>query len=275
MKKKLSLSLLLLFTISILSISVQAASKETVYVITSVKYDGNSAESKEAYTQTIAYNNTGLIKTITTPSSEKITESFYYNPSGLLTKYVRKIGAGREKGTVKCWYEYKKQKLVEKTEKGPGYEAEYEYNWKNGVIASADVEFSETDESGEDGEDNEYVYKYTYKNGNVVKIKENNSIVFNRTVDKNGNVTKQTLTVDGAQIKTSYYYATIRYDKNQRVSSMTVKARVPMMTAGEKYVKTFTYKKMSVDKEYAPYIKAQQSQLINASIRGNDAEFAW
>lgn len=278
MKRKLSLSLLLLFTISILAINVQAASKESVYVITSVKYDGNSAESKESYTQKIDYNNTGLIKTINTPSSEKITESFYYNPSGLLTKYVEKIGAGRMKGTIKCWYDYKKQKLVEKKEAGSGYETEYEYTWKNGVIASAVVETEEVNEDGEDDDESEYerTYKYTYKNGSVVKITETpDDIVFNRTVDKNGNITKQTLSVGGTQIKTSYYYATIKYDKNKRVSSMTVKFRVPMMQAGEKYVKTFSYKKMSVDKEIAPIVKAQQNQLVNASLRGNDAAFAW
>ncbi|MCR5469231.1 MAG: hypothetical protein K6F37_09740 [Lachnospiraceae bacterium] len=243
---------------------VQAASKKNVYVITKVKVkqDGESTTTK------LAYNKTGLLKTITDPR-EDLTETFKYNSKGQLTEYKETIKSGDHKGNnTTRKYTWKNGLLTIITWSGSdGSKDKYELKYKNKKLNKVLVTSTWTNDNGKKETDTRDKKITLNKKGHISKIEEAN-ITEMGTFDKNGNVTKWSAVYDGNEVgyvKTTYTY------KNGRVIKLKRESYNPMMNNPLKETWTITYSKKSVDKKYVSYIAEQQWKFLN----GNVENYAW
>ncbi len=274
MKKIILTAAIMAFMVGITSVTVpvKAATGKSVYVVSAIKIKDGS----DSYTKKLSYKN-GFITKIETPSSvEELLETFSYNKNYELKKYVQKVLSGDWKGFQETsTYQYKKGLLVKKvTERNDSDRDTMSYSWKNGKIVSAESNSTWKDENGEEGKSSA-TYEYAYKNGHVVKETIKNSFATmgsKITLDINNNITKYQMTGN----PDSYYKAAITYDKNKRISKMTVRYKNPMMGSEVKQVMTIVYKKVTVGSKYVSAIKAQQWQLLNGGNRSSlAANFAW
>ena len=240
-----------------------AASKKTIYVVSSVKIKNGSKTIKPK----ISYTK-GLIKKITLPG-EKMT--FSYNKKKQLKKYVDNKTTGEFKGKEVVTYTWKNNLMQKRTSKVPGrYDISVStYKYKKKQLTAGKT----VSKWVEDGKNYKYVGKETYKckkgmpvyvgqtsNSNKEKFSTANTFKY----DKKKNITRRIMTMNGKKFSNSYYKAKITY-KNGRVSKMKTEHLIPM-GMNEKPAKctiTVSYKKIKVKKAYAGTIEKQQWQLIN------------
>lgn len=274
MKKMMATMVVLTLIIVIMGqvVQVKAATSKSIYVVSAIKVKDGS----DNYTKKISYKN-GFITKINTPAStESLVETFSYNKSYELKKYVQKVLTGDWKGFQETsTYKYKNGLLSKKvTQRNDSDKDTMTYSWKNGKIVSAASVSTWKEENGEEGKSSA-TYTYTYKNGHVVKEAVENdygTMKSNITLDKNNNIVKYQM----AGNPDSYYKATITYDKNKRITKMTARYKNPMMGSETKQIMTIVYKKVTVNSKYAEGVKVQQWQLLNGGNKSSlNANFAW
>lgn len=263
MKRLLAILLLTILTGTMI-LPVQAASKKTMYVVSSIKEKGVLRSfGKDSYTVKVTYTKKGLIKKINIPCKEGLVYTFTYNKKNRLTKFVEEIKNGDFKCVNTYTYTYKDGKLKTRTLKSTNGDTEKRtYDYKNGYrVLSNNITTwkengkTETEKSKETA---------TYKNGHVKTL--NRVGIYSQTysMDSRGNYTKYVLkAADGTIIKDGYLKASMNYDKNNRITKRVVAYKNPMMDREEKITQTVKYKKITVDKKYAAMIEAQQWQLLN------------
>jgi len=252
LKRTMVLFLALIMTITILPAAVQAASKKTVYVVSSVKVEENGKTTAIK----LSYNEKGLLTKITsTYADEKTTETFSYNKKYQLTKYVKKVISGEHKGvneTLTYTYNGKGQRTSKASE---DYKETYKYNTKNQITTAV----------SERGETN-----YKYKNGHVKKATGTDPLTYSATFDDHNNIKQWSNKFNTEKIGYGSY--TFTYYKNGRAKTLKKTFKPNPMGTEKTQTLTFTYTKMTVPADQADTIADQQWQFINGD---GVVGFAW
>ena len=225
-----------------------ATAKKSIYVVTGIK---------------IEYLDSANIV------QDKNTGKITYDDNGFISK--TSINGDTQKLSYDSKYQLKKYVFTrDKTEK-----TIYKYTWKNGLATKCAASYEGMGDCNPRTITLKYNYKkqltsaidaggsgskYAYKNGNMVK-RTNNLFggVDKYSYDDKGNITKSSDSVITLKRK-------ITYSGNRIKSYVT--------DYGPDYWKqkrTFTYKKITVNKAYANAVKEQQWKLINNLSLGVDA----
>ncbi|SFB17388.1 hypothetical protein SAMN05216249_111100 [Acetitomaculum ruminis DSM 5522] len=254
-----------------------ASSKKTIYVVSSVKVNGTTANGKENYKSSVSYNKYGLLTKINNNGSENITDTFTYDKNQRLTKFTEKIGTGDAKDINTTNYSYKNGKLCKSTRnRQDGDKVVTTYTWKNGLITSSTLVTSWLQNGKTESVTTKSSYKY--KNNHVCYAKDSSNGYKNEffiTHDKKGNVTKFVYKNNSNKKAILNVSSKITYDKNKRATKIVNEFKSPFLDKAEKFTKTVTYKKITVDKKYASAIANQQWQLLNANFNSIGIGFAW
>ena len=252
LKRTTVLILALIMTITLLPAAAQAASKKTVYVVSSVKV----VENGKTTAIKLSYNENGLLtKIASTYADEKTTETFSYNKKDQLTKYVKKILSGKHKGDNETFtYTYNK-KGQRKSKDSKDYKVTYKYNSGNQIITAV----------SEHGDTN-----FKYKNGHVKKASGTGPITYSATFDDHDNIKEWSNKFNTEKIGYGSYAYT--YYKNGRAKTLKKTFKPNPMGSEKTQTLTFTYTKMTVPANLTDTIADQQWQFIN----GNGVVgFAW
>lgn len=254
-KRTMVLILAVLMSISLLPAVAQAASKKTVYVVSSVTIKEGSQTNKI----TLSYNSNGLLKKFSEPATYT-TVTFKYNDKNQLVKKINNTYDGDFKGKQTITYKYNKKgqrtKKIETFGEGDTQTTLYTYT-SNNYVKTATGMFGKT--------------TYKYNKGRVIKA-TSDKIRYAAKYDSKGSIIKWVRYFEKEKI--GNYKATITY-KNGRVSKLvrTYKPN-PMWDRSHKETLTFTYKKMTVPASLADEIAEQQWHYIN-SANDNAESFAW
>ena len=228
-----------------------AASTKTIYVLTSVKQNGNKMN-------TFTYDSNGRLKKASLMYGAQKCK-FQYNKKNQLTKYKRSFNE---------WCNF-----------------DYTYNSK-GRLTKVRNYYTDTknDEFAYDGLSSKYTYssgkitKEVVTNGNkkyTNKFKYNSKGLLSKATikcpnragtykykyDKKKNVTSVEMTISGNKYTDTY---TNKYNSAGRLTKRTVASNDGENVNTVTY--TYTYKKLKVSSKYASLIKAQQWLLINEGL---------
>lgn len=236
----------------------QAASKETVYVLTEIYY---GQKDENGLTFTYKYNKNGLLKSYNLRNAQK--GEYKYNSKKQLVKFRRSLNEW-------CNFDYtynKKGQLTKiksyytdmKTNKYAydGFVSKLTYNKKGQVIKKTDTGKVAL---GEDGQLQKVTFTKTYKYNKKGQVKQTvftNSAnkaqkqTANYKYDKKGNL-KSVSYSDGYKQEMN-----LSYNKNKTLKSIS---------GGESVTSYYSWKKMKVSKKLAAQVKAQQWSLINQDL---------
>ncbi|MBR5338309.1 MAG: hypothetical protein IK152_10025 [Lachnospiraceae bacterium] len=273
LRKILSLTFItvLMAALFVPGIASAASKKVKMYVVSSAHVKGvTDAGVDQNYTLTYTYNKAGLFDTVTSDNESNVTQKHYYDKNYRVTKTVNTYTYNGMDYSYTLNMKYKNGKLNKSVfEYDDGSKQTVKYKWKGGVIASATIDQSYTNEQGEKVQ--ETIKKdYKYKMGHVYYVKEyytkggNKDVVTKSfTMDSKGNITKCRVKKNGKTEKNWYTKAKFSYDSKGRVSGFTIKNRNLESKCVAGATATLEYKKISVDPKYKARIKAQQWGIIN------------
>ena len=256
------LAVLAAFTVFSAAAPAQAAAKETVYVLTEIRYDAKTSIPVYVY----KYYKNGLLKSYTLGKGASQGE-YKYNKKQQLVKFRRSLNEW-------CNFDYtynKKGQIIKiknyYTNKNnnkfayDGYVSKLTYDKKGRMIKQVDT--GKTAVYSEEGEPQgekkgSYTTTYSYnKKGQMIRS------LFTSTFDKKLKSTANYKYDSKGNLKSISYsdgykqVRTITYDKAGNITSIS---------GGDSVTVFYTWKKMSVNKKLAAQIKAQQWSLTNQNL---------
>lgn len=222
-----------------------AGSKTSVYVVSKVviKYPADNVS-----TTTYSYKN-GLVKAEKRTSKSEYGTSLFETKFAYTSKNVLKSSSEALDGSVTDTVSYKvnaKGQVVKSTTTGMRNTTKYTYDKKGQLVKYVDDYGTTT---------------CTYfSNGNlkskIYKGKDSGKTKDVYTYDKRGNYTKATLLTNSSKFVTTYKSTY----KHGRLVKQVVK--YPSPSGLQSRTAIYKYKKVSVPKSIASYVKAQQRRLI-------------
>ena len=248
--------------------TANAASKKSVYVVSSTYFDFHSQAFTKKSGSKVKYNKKGLITKYIGAYSEFRLK---YNKKYKVKQLKTSVFAPGIPSSVKK-YTYKNGKMIKtvETSKESTVTTKYTYNGKKIIKA---IETIVPKESSSFKTEN----KYTYKKKHVSKVRSTDkygTVIAVFSFDKKGNVIKITDTLDGKSNDMTTNVITY----NNHGKPKLIKSEYNYEGLGKLYVTTskFTFKKIKVPAKYYNRIKEQQWKLINCSDGNDDGvSFAW
>ncbi|MBO4863169.1 MAG: hypothetical protein J5517_02275 [Eubacterium sp.] len=209
-----------------------AASKKTVYVISSITVKTTNSYNKKTVkdTYTFKYNKNGLIKKVNMKSSDKSPENVYY-----------------------AKYTYKGKKIKKAyIQQGDGAPTDYKYTWKKGKITKADDKA------------NHSYFMYNYENGRISEYHSSYGYNVSIVYDEQGRLIRNGKSVyeydgNGFIAQSKEYSSTITFDntvKGGRVTKIKMKSNYNSGTI------TIKYKKIKVSSGYNKLVEKQRNYML-------------